>query len=58
MERYGLASYDAAHTAIVFATETHDLVTLDVGFSAVPASMLTLHVHGPAVRRVRELRSR
>lgn len=57
MKRFGLASYDAVHVATALDAEVRDLLTLDVGFAAVPAFILTLHVHGTAAHRIRTLRA-
>lgn len=47
VKRHGLASYDAVHTATALYVGVRDLATLDAGFSALPASILTLHVSRP-----------
>lgn len=56
MTRYGLASYDAIHAATALYASVSDLVTLDVGFASLPATVLTLHVDASRVNRCRQLR--
>lgn len=57
MVRYGLSSYDAVHLSTAIHVGVRDLVTLDAGFAAVPARLLTLHVNEGRLRRCRQLRS-
>jgi predicted nucleic acid-binding protein len=43
MQGYGLSSYDAVHVATALYSDVDCIVTLDVGFASVPATLLTIH---------------
>jgi predicted nucleic acid-binding protein len=58
MRRYGLASYDAVHVATAVFVDTSAMLTTDVGFSAVPASLLTIYTDASRVAECRRRRAR
>jgi predicted nucleic acid-binding protein len=58
MGSYGLSSYDAIHAATAFYFGIDNMVSLDSGFSAVPASKLILYTNTARVGRCRRLRGR
>ncbi len=53
MTKYGIASYDAVHTASAIAAGAKAIVTLDTGFGLLPASLLTVYTDRSRVLRRR-----
>lgn len=58
MGDHGLQSYDAVHASTLIVAGLTNLITRDVGFSAVPPSVATLHTTHARLARTRARRRR
>jgi predicted nucleic acid-binding protein len=58
MADYGLAFYDAVHAATAVAAGAEAVVTTDVGFALIPASLLAIYTDRSRVGACRRNRPR
>ena len=58
MSKYGLASYDAVHVGTAFQSGVRAILTVDVGFAALPEHGAELYVDRSRLTSCRRRRAR
>ena len=58
MTDYGIASYDAVHTASAVAAGAEAIVTTDTGFALLPSSLLAIYTDRSRLASCRSKRGR